>query len=103
MMSKFRVKYSDHPDAVYQTKPKDIVAFERATGLSSLAAFATGEPRLEHLWLMAHCCAKRVDGAGRTDFPEFDDWLDGMEDVSVLDADAEDDPGPLGSSPASGI
>ena len=101
MMSSFRVAYADRPEAIYKTKPKDVVAFERASGVSAMGAFSIDAPRLEHLWLLAYYAAKRVEGVSRVDFPAFDDWLDDLEGVDILSEDG-DDPTPLDSSPTPG-
>jgi len=68
--------------------PKVQVAFEREFKVGLPKAFAADQ-KMEHLYWLAWKCASDAAKAGGPPVKPFDGWLDTVESVEVVGADAD--------------
>lgn len=68
--------------------PKIQVAFEREFKVGLPKAFSADQ-KMEHLYWLAWKCASEAARAGGPPVKPFDGWLDTVESVEVVGADAD--------------
>lgn len=93
MFAKYRITHQDGTIIEAEGRKVDAVKFERQFKMPVSSLFEDGGLYTEHLWFFGYCAEKRLN----PELPGFDDWMETVDGVDILNAE-ENEPHPTDPS-----
>jgi hypothetical protein len=96
MFDKYRITLNDGTTLEAEGRKADAVKFERQFKIPVSSLFSDGGIYTEHLWFFGWCAEKRIN----SDLPDFDEWMENVDGVDILQEEEEETPTDPSSSPS---
>lgn len=99
MIGTFRVTKLDGTTTDAKSRQADVIAFERhfnmpfiKATLDTVEVDGQSQPalRMEHMWFLAYSACRRADRQAGLDTVDFDDWLDDVDGVEMVEVEEFD-------------